>query len=150
MVPAQDERIMNLTTTVYSRTACWDFSLLCWFALLPFAVYLPTGLDGFVYGLPADITTFEAFWLLALFNSVPGWFLLSTGHYFERWLRISVWGLMSVLTILVHVGNDPLSDPDARLRFLLAPLHICLLGGLVLLLWSQGRDVLQHGCDGPR
>jgi uncharacterized membrane protein YphA (DoxX/SURF4 family) len=81
---------------------------------------------------------------MALFNSVPAWFLLTSGHYFDRWTRIAACCLMSLLTILVHASNDPLSDPEARLRFLLAPVHITLVGAFLILLWTQGLEWLER------
>lgn len=135
---------MNLTTVVPSQQTIKDLALLAWFALLPFAVYLPGGLDRIFDGVPVEMTTFEAVWLMALFNSVPAWFLLTSGHYFDRWIRIATFCLMSLLTILVHAGNDPLSDPEARLRFLLAPVHITLVGAFLILLWTNGLEWLER------
>jgi len=119
-------------------------ALLVWFAFLPFFVYLPGGLDRIFHGLPADVTAFEAIWLIALFNSVPAWFLLTSGHYFDRWTRIAACCLMSLLTILVHASNDPVSDPEARLRFLLAPVHITLVSAFIFLLWTHCLEWLER------
>lgn len=135
---------MNLTTVVPSQQTVKDLALLVWFALLPFAVYLPGGLDRIFHGLPVDVTALEAFALIVLCGSLPAYFLLSSAHHFDRTASIAAFCLMSVLTVLMHAGNDLASGPEARLRFLLVPVHVTLVGAFLILVWTHGLEWLER------